>query len=220
LPVLETLAKSPQTPKSALKWLAFHESAVIRKAVAKNKNTDLEILGILARDENESIRLTVAENPMVDKEFLLKLLNDDTGTVVQKAQEILLEMTREQAIHNNQATLSALGNFVEQDEASREEAKIQSKKTANKLLCEGIPGEADFLQAVASQPTTPAQRLSQLSKHSDWNVRMAVANNPNTTVRTLSLLAEDPVLIVRKRVMFHPNCPPHVILDDRDATYN
>lgn len=115
LPVLGTLAKSPQTPKSALKWLAFHENPSIRKLVAKNRNTDLDILGILARDEDEGIRLAVAENPAVNKEFLLKLLNDDMSTVADKAKSILLEMTRSEANQNNQAALSALRDYVDHD---------------------------------------------------------------------------------------------------------
>ena len=113
IPVLETLAKSPQTPRNSLKWLAFHENPTIRKAVAKNRNSDLEILGILARDENEGIRLAVVENPLVDKEFLLKLLNDDTATVVQRAQDMLDEMTRSQAVSRNRETLAALNQYVD-----------------------------------------------------------------------------------------------------------
>lgn len=196
LPVLETLAKSPQTPKSSLKWLAFHENPAIRKAVAKNRNSDLEILALLARDENESIRETVAENPLVDKEFLLKLLNDDQGTVVKKAQEMLLELNRNQALENNRATLSALNDYVDAGEPGGQY----------------VPNEADFMQVIAAKDTTPAQRLAQLSTHADWNVRLAVANNPHTTARTLCLLAKDPVPLVRKRVMFNPNCPPEIVL--------
>ncbi len=196
LPVLETLAKSPQTPKNSLKWLAFHENPNIRKAVAKNRNSDLEILAILARDENESIRMTVAENPLVDKEFLLKLLNDGQGTVVKKAQEMLLELSRSQALENNRATLSALNDYVDAGEPNQPY----------------VPKEADFMQVIAAKDTTPAKRLAQLSRHADWNVRLAVANNPHTTARTLCLLAKDPIPLVRKRVIFNHNCPPDIVL--------
>ncbi len=199
LPVLSTLARSPQTPKSALKWLAFHENPTIRKAVARNKNTDLDILEILARDEEESIRLAVAENSAVDKEFLLKLLNDDMSMVVDKARNILDQMTRSEANQNNRATLKALSEFVDGDEIS-DNKNIEANDT-------------DFLRIVASKATTPSQRLSQLAKHDDWNVRMAVAGNPNATLRTLCLLAEDPVSVVRNRVIANCNCPPKVILD-------
>jgi hypothetical protein len=190
LPVLETLAKSPQTPKTSLKWLAFHENANIRKAVAMNKNADLEILAILARDENESIRWAVADNPLVDKEFLLKLLSSDSGSDVQKAQNILKEMAQYSNVEQK-PTPEISSNHIE-------ESKPKELRD---------PNEAIYLQVIASNETTPVQRLSQLSKHDDWNVRLAVANNPHTTVRTLCLLAEDLVPLVRKQVMFNPNCP-------------
>lgn len=199
LPVISTLARSPQTPKSALKWLAFHENPSIRKAVAKNKNTDLEILGILARDEEEGIRMAVAENPAVDKEFLLKLLNDDMSTVVGKAKAILEEMTRSQSNENHSDATKVPSELVDGGETND-----NKKVTAN---------ETDFLKIVASQATTPSQRLSELAKHNDWNIRMAVAGNPSTTIRTLSLLAQDPIPVVRNKVVANSNCPPDIILN-------
>jgi len=199
LPVLGTLARSPQTPKSALKWLAFHENPSIRKAIAKNKNTDLDILEILAHDEDEAIRLAVAENPSVNKEFLLRLLNDDMSVVVDKAKKILDQMTRLQANENNVATLDALSELVDSGETTGKNPVVTS--------------DGDFLKIVASKANTPSQRLSQLSKHDDWNVRVAVAGNPSATIRTLSRLAQDPVSIVRNRVIANCNCPPEVILN-------
>ena len=97
LSVLSTLARSQQTPQSALKWLAFHESAAIRKSVAKNLSTDLDVLEILAHDEDENVRLAVAENPQVTKEFLLRLLNDDASMIADKAKSVLHNMARDQA---------------------------------------------------------------------------------------------------------------------------
>ncbi len=195
MPVLSTLARSPQTPKSALKWLAFHESAAIRKSVAKNLNTELEVLEVLAHDEDESIRMAVAENPKVTKEFLLKLLNDDMTIVVDKAKSLLHNMARSEANQNNLATLQALSDFVDGDEASQSSSK-----------------DLDFLQVVAAKETTPIQRLAQLSKHADWHIRKTVAGNPSTTVSTLSLLAKDPMPAVRNEALANANCPPEVIL--------
>ena len=66
---------------------------------------------------------------------------------------------------------------------------------------------------MASAESTPGQRLKELAKEDDWQIRRAVAGNPNTTANTLSCLAKDSVLAVRKQVLANSNCPPEIILN-------
>jgi hypothetical protein len=73
---------------------------------------------------------------------------------------------------------------------------------------------------IAQKSTTPPNRLAELSKHANKEIRAIVAENANAPVETLWNLSKDSVAEVKLKLTENYNCPIEIIealQDDKDS---
>ena len=76
-----------------------------------------------------------------------------------------------------------------------------------------LNSDSDVRSSAASNPNTPVEALTELSKDSDWNVRRRAASNPNTPVEALTELSKDSDWNVRSSAASNPNTPVEALTE-------
>lgn len=169
-------AQSPHTPEPVLRDLAAVASSEVRTALAGNPSAPATVLDTLSRSTDAFVSLACLENanlPLVRgvevAEELLSLQLHELSFQVLELLQRCLELGPDPAI-----VAAALD--------------VVSKRQ---------PSDADGTWLASKHPSTSAETLTRLARHSRDDVRAQVAQHPRTPVDIVEMLGHDSQGVVR-----------------------
>ncbi|KJH72534.1 hypothetical protein UH38_06670 [Aliterella atlantica CENA595] len=154
----------------------------------------LKLLERLALQPSLEPRLQVAESPETPLAVLEQLAGD-------------LELAVRLAVKFNPSCPPALIELVEGQYAVASDWNADIEQLA--ML--GQSRWAWIRLAVAQNPSTPAQTLTQLATDTVLAIQLAVAQNPGTPAAVLELLAKHPEQAIQEAVVDHPNATEEIL---------
>ena len=169
--------------------LARDPSVNVRAACASNPNAPVEVLDLLATDHNAAVRRAVACNGAAPRAILRELAHDQNRWV------------RLQVASNPSAPTDLLVNMLESATSNTHNARwrIAGNPAASTRLLRSLYecGEPSILDALARNPSTPADLLEKLARSRCCLIREEVARNHAAPPLVLVALAGDPDRHVR-----------------------
>ena len=153
-------------------WLCenFSENIEILCGVAENPKLSVKKLIELSSHKNKLVRESVAKNPNTPEDNLRKLSKDPEMYV------------RSGLFENPKTPQDILDKLSKQEDLKISVAKYStSEEILRKLYFDGATGHAFLYHALAENPKTPRDILSELALNRDRLVRCKVSCNPNAT---------------------------------------
>ncbi len=238
-----SVAQSSKISPGLLRILAADEFAQIREIVSIHPLTPIDVLEILATDLAWQVRLGVKQNPSLSNEdFVISIDARETpkdnqtnlGTslewLIQRAKHI--EWTVRARVARDRNTPAELLTQLAFDQEPRVKKDVAANaNTSSETLQFLFESERDqeILRCLASNPNTPQEALSQLSKsfpHSvarnistsasillqlcelkDPELHIALAQNSATPAAVLEKLIAISNPFLSREIVAHPNTP-------------
>lgn len=197
------LACETFTPPAVLEHLSHRDGLDTRMAVAANPSTPTDLIVRMVEadlDDDDScgdICASAAGNPSTP----LHILAYFTG---HEADQVQLALA-----NNPSATPEILDSMCMHFDPEIREAVARNTTSSDTLefMAEDSIAHPNVIERVAANPYTPANKLTELSKHPDEFVQSEVAGNISTPPTALDALSRSPFARVQDQVVRNPNTP-------------
>jgi hypothetical protein len=224
------LASNPETAPGCLRELSYHSDPLIAGTVAQNPNTPTDSLRTLIRDypheicTNPILPIILLEYPFwlcsIEPEDFVCILNNP------EVPEILLEALQDSCLTTKQYLVRKHPEvlllhlqklrFDQQLYLAKSRRGKRSIHLLKKLANNTVPDanwHIRICQAVARNPGTPEQLLSQLADSPYKAVRVNVARHQHLTKLLLIKLAIDPYSKVQQTLLANTNIQPNLLAE-------
>lgn len=217
---LAAIPRNPHFSETMLLQLAYYPNCEIRRAIIAYPQISESILkDIITKDPDVGVRRDAKRR----LDFLHGLSHLDerkrppvtiVASLDRELQQLAAHSFDTQKLHQIYHSSEVLQNpgFVLENLAGNcyiDEALV--RQIFSKTIASRTETHTGILVALASNPKTPADILTILSKQNDLAILRALASNPNLPYALLSKLAPYPDCKIRKKIICHPDTSGDII---------
>lgn len=196
----------------------LNENVWSRRALACRNDIPFDVAQALSRDEDDRVRRNIAANEAVDASLLMVMANDSDAAVrsaVASNRRTPLSTLRALALGENSpkgalaqnpnTPVDVLADLAADTTSVVLAALAERPDLPGPVAEQLVTGPLSVRRPLASNPVTPPDVLTALSRDdSDW-VRVRVGSNPATPVQVLTELSLDSDEDVREAIMDNPS---------------